>query len=128
MKHRPRKEPERLSWDFSSCPPEEKEFLYSYEFSRESEAIRKRVAFIRHAQISQPTYWAPIPDFGWPEWPKGPLLLLPVADRIERRKKLSEPNAKIEDEFLALQVRPRLGGDRQRGKTIEIFRPDGISF
>jgi hypothetical protein len=77
-----------LAWNFSTCPPREIPFLFCYEFSRELEWIRDLVDFIRQGQLEQPSYWSPIPEFGWKEWPTRPYLWVPQAERQKRLGRL----------------------------------------
>ena len=113
-----------LSWNFSSCPPEEVPFLFCYEFSRELESIGEMVDFIRHSNMKQPSYWSPIPNFGWKEWPDRPYLWVPRAEREKRLARLltigEEPvivdlpvTATITEYVSALEERWRLS-ERQR--------------
>jgi hypothetical protein len=114
-----------LSWNFSSCPPREIPFLFYYEFSRELEWIHTLVDFIRHGQAEEPTYWSPIPDFGWKEWPDWPYLRVRQAERQKRLAGLftvgkEEPvivdlpvTATITDYVRALEERWRVS-ERQR--------------
>jgi hypothetical protein len=73
-----------LDWDFSECPDFEERILYCYEFSRESQALRERVAFIRYGTLPEPTYWAPSSDFGWAEWPAQRYLSVAQTERVRR--------------------------------------------
>ena len=77
-----------LSWKFSSCPPEEIRYLFCYELSRELQWIRATVDLIRHGYMERQSYWSPIKDFGWKEWPERPYLWLPPAERKERLARL----------------------------------------
>jgi hypothetical protein len=70
--------------DFSSCPPEQRAALLSYERSRDDNYIRERVAFIRSGTIEGPTYWTPSPGFGWQEWPQNAFLTIDAAVREQR--------------------------------------------
>jgi hypothetical protein len=108
-----------LSWNFSSCPRKEIPFLFYYEFSREFEWIRALVDFIRHGQMTPPSYWSPIPDFGWADWPARPYLWIPQAKRQKRLARLltigKEPvildlprSATIFDHIRALEERWRV--------------------
>jgi hypothetical protein len=73
----------------------EKPFLYNYEYSRESAELRELVAFIRHGRMQEPTYWAPNPAFGWPEWPDRSYLCIPQTERLWRLSALAESHAKV---------------------------------
>jgi hypothetical protein len=73
-----------LDWDFRSCPPDELPILYNYEFSRESGWIGEQVEFIRCGHSTSPTYWAPNPAFGFPEWPAQGYLSIPEVERLKR--------------------------------------------
>jgi hypothetical protein len=94
-----------LDWNFSSCPPTELPILYCYEFSRESVYLREAVDYLRHGRPAGLTYWSSIPDFGWPEWPKSPILLIPPAERRRRIAQLLVPNP-ITDIVCALAEQP----------------------
>lgn len=124
MKHRPRKEPDPLNWNFAS-PEREIDELFCYEFSRESQEIRDRVDFIRHGQIDAPTYWTPNPAFGWPEWPAKPYLSIPQAERERRIKILLALN---DDHILALRARPPSGDYKSSGKTISVYLSDDATL
>ena len=70
--------------DFSSCPPEQRAALLSYERSRDDDFVRERVAFIRSGIIEGSTYWSPNPEFGWSEWPSTPFLSIDATVRAQR--------------------------------------------
>jgi hypothetical protein len=108
-----------LSWNFSSCPPEEIPFLYCYEFSRELKPILETVDFIRRGQLERPSYWSQVSEFGWEQWPDRPYLWVPQAKRERRLARLlaasEEPvivdlpvTATIADHIKALEVRVRM--------------------
>jgi hypothetical protein len=73
-----------LDLDFALCPVEQRAALLSYERSRDDKCIRERVAFIRSGTIEEPAYWAPDPNFGWPEWPETSFLAIDAATRAQR--------------------------------------------
>jgi hypothetical protein len=94
-----------LDWNFSSCPPAELPILYNYEFSRESGDLRDDIDFMRRGRPSGSTYWSPVPDFGWPEWPLLPYLTIPPAERQRRIAMLFAPNS-VGDIVQALSEQP----------------------
>jgi hypothetical protein len=88
--------------------------LYCYEFSRESQALRDSVEFVRHGKITELTYWQPCPEFGWAEWPAQSYLSIPQAERLERLNALTLRNEKILELFpkpiVKTPARPRHTG------------------
>jgi hypothetical protein len=76
-------------WDNEDCEQWEVGWWHNWEFSREALEIRDRVEFFRSGSITGPTYWAAIPDFGWPEWPEHSYLSIPQAERNRRWEALA---------------------------------------
>jgi hypothetical protein len=100
--------------------------LHDYEFSRESAWIREQVEFIRYGQIPAPSYWSPLPTFGWPEWwPAHSYLSVPEEERKSRLQLLAATNY---DELRALSVRPPITGSPARGKIMPIYLDDNLSL
>jgi hypothetical protein len=82
-------------WDCTKCLQTELSKLYCYEFSRESLALRDRVAFIRHGKIEESSYWSPFHTFGWLEWPEQSYLSIPQAERVQRLEALALADGKV---------------------------------
>jgi hypothetical protein len=99
-------------------------FLHDYEYLRESPWVQEQVDFIRHGHIQVPTYWAPSPSFGWPEWPAQGYLSIPQDERQRRLQVLAATNY---DELQALSVRPPITGSPPSGKVIPVYLDEELS-
>src|SRR5437868_4698234 len=78
-----------LSIEFSSCPPTERRRLLCYESGRELDWLRDYVQWMRTGTISEESYWRPIPQFGWAEWPVQPYMDIPTDERAQHITRLS---------------------------------------
>jgi hypothetical protein len=107
-----------LDWCVAQCPVEEMAPLHDYEYSRESSWIQQQVDFIRHGQIPAPTYWSPLPSFGWSEWSLQGYLSVPGDERKRRVQSLAATNY---DELRALSVRPPIAGPPPSGRVIPVY-------
>lgn len=116
------KQPDKLEWDFRSCPKEELHDAWLYEYKREIGSVLEAVAAWRRdakkdtfesyyelaLQKGIPSLCSPSDNFQFfPEWPERPYLSISASERTRRRKQLFP---KKESEYKAAMLSPFVGG------------------
>ena len=126
---------DREEWDFSTCPKDQLEACFFYEFARECpEAVRAARALREHLkEIGADTgtdhrFAVTVVDIfkDCPEFPHTPFLSIPTAERYRRIKKVGKVIPPVQADLAGL-IR-QYEGKAVTGKTIKYGQGDIVAF